>query len=285
MMTIRKVLVPIDGTAGSRAALETAFAVGTLMQAHVEALHVRIEPASAVPFVGEGMTGALLQELIDLTERQIAQRAAQARTMFEEVRQDLGFEDIAVPRPTGPSASYVEVVGREDDAAVQAARLADLAVLARPDGQPERLSISVFDAVLLESGGPVLIAPPEAPRSLVRHLAVAWNDSGEAARALKAALPFLKRAEQVSLIAVSDEKGDGDPFAAVTGYLAWHGITAGKRLVIGHRAASEALVDACSDVDLVVMGAYAHSRLWRLILGGVTQHMIAETALPLMLAH
>ncbi len=289
-MDIRKVLVPIDGTPGSQAALDTALAVATLLQAHVETLHVRIEPAAAVPFVGEGMTGALLQDLIDLTERQIAQRALQARAMFENARDGLGIPAMAVPSPAagtgaGPSAAFVEVVGREDEMTVAQARVADLVVLARPDGPAERLNTSVFDAVLLESGGPVLIAPPTAPGALVGNIAVAWNDSREAARALKAALPFLKRAGRVSLVAVAEDEDNGDPFTPVSSYLAWHGISTHERLVVGHRSASEGLVDACADADLVVMGAYAHSRLWRLILGDVTQHMIAETALPLLMAH
>jgi nucleotide-binding universal stress UspA family protein len=290
-MTIRKVLVPIDGTAAARAALETALAVGTLMRSHVEALHVRIEPAAAVPFVGEGMSGALLQDLIDLTERQIAQRAADARALFDQVCGSRGVAVAELPHPdvaerAGPSAAYVEVLGQEDEATVARARLADLAVLARPNGGPDRPGSAVFDAVLLESGGPVLIAPPAAPGALVRHVAVAWNDSGEAARALKAALPLLARADRVSLIAVAEEEGGApDPLAAVAAFLAWHGIAASTHVVTAPGSTGQALVDACADADLVVMGAYTHSRLWRLILGGVTQHMIADTALPLLMAH
>jgi nucleotide-binding universal stress UspA family protein len=283
---MRRVLVAIDGSDASRPALETAFQMGRLLEAHVVGLHVRIEPAAAaVPLVGEGMSGILLQDLIDLTERQSAARAAAARTAFEETRTRYGFALATTPGGAGPSAEYLECVGREDEEAVGQARLADLVVLARPGDEPDIGSRAVFHAVLFEGGSPVLVAAPRPRPKPLGRVVVAWNKSAEAARALKASLPLLRLAEQVTIVAVTGEEGGDDPCAAAVAYLGWQGITAHGRRTVGPDATGEALVDVCGDADLVVMGAYTHSRLWQVILGGVTRHMLEKTPLPLLMAH
>ena len=80
---------------------------------HVQGLHVRVEPSEAIPFVGEGMSGALMQELMEVTERESAVRAAAARSMFDGIRQTAGVPSITAPATAGPSASWLEQSGRE----------------------------------------------------------------------------------------------------------------------------------------------------------------------------
>ena len=132
-----------------------------------------------------------------------------------------------------------------------------------------------------------MIAPLQAVPSLGERIAVFWNNSAEAARAVWAAAPLLKTASEVNIYTV----GEGiDPEAAldriVVG-LKRAGISASGHAIQPKGAAQDQLIDAAAemDADLVVMGAFTHSRLRELVLGGVTQHMLEVLARPTLMAH
>ena len=288
-MSICKILVPLDGSERDRLALTAAFSAARVFAAHVEAMHVRIQPADALPFVGEGMSAALVQELVELTERESAARAAIARETFETMRTAAELPTARVPVPGaaggGPSAAWLELRGQEDDAVVRAGRLADLIVLPRPATGGGVGSSSAFGAALFETGRPVLVTGTQALPLRMDRIVVAWDGSAQAARALGAALPFLARAEQVTVVTCREHGDDDEELEEVTAYLAWHGIAAGHRAVMQYPSVAEALVAAAIGTDLLVMGGYSHSRLREMILGGVTRHMLEKAALPLLLAH
>ncbi len=283
-MSIRKIVVPVDGTPAVQGALETAFFVGGWLGAHVEAVHVRVEPTAAVPLVGEGMSGALVQDLIELTERESAGRATAAKAMFEDARARAGIAVAENPTPSGASASFIEFRGIEEDAVVRRARLADLVVISRPIVHPEVLSTVPFSALIFESAAPVMVAAAVAPRALKR-IVVAWNESKESARAIKSALPLLHQATSVDVISVGADADVDTGCAGAVQFLAWHGIAATPRVLADSGSPDQTLSDACKDADMVVMGAYTHNRLWQIILGSVTQHMIERTSLLLFMAH
>ena len=285
-MSIRKILVPVDGTPAARAVLETAFAVGRHLSAHIEGLHVRPDPRDAIPLVGEGMSGAMIEELISITEEEGAARAAKARAMFDEVREAGAFPSADRPSPTGFSAAWVEEIGREDEMTVRRGRLADLIVVGRPTSQADAPSRVMLNAALFETGRPVLVAPLQPMASIGRTVAIAWNGSAEAARAVVAALPFAVRAEAAVVFSIATDDTAGTAGADLTDYLAWHGIEAGHHTVAGDgTAVGEALLKACAGVDLLVMGAYTHSRLRQLILGGTTRHVLEQATMSLLMAH
>lgn len=286
-MTIRKILAPVDGSEASRTALQSAFLIARRFQAHVLALHVRVGPTQAVPFVGEGMSGALVQELIELTEREGASRAAAAREIFDRLQLGAGIPKRLAPGAGGPSAEWAESVGREDDPLVRLGRLADLIVVARPAADPDGLGHVTLSRALFETGHPVLVPSREQAETLGRRIVIAWNGGVQAARAITAGLPFLEGAEWVTVIRVGDERDDQHGLANVAEYLAWHGVAAETHAISGRGSVGEALNDAvaASGADLVVMGGYSHSRLRELILGGVTRHMLQKALPPLLLAH
>jgi nucleotide-binding universal stress UspA family protein len=283
-MTIRKILVPVDGTERSRPALTTAMKAGIALDAHVEVLHVRIPATAAVPLVGEGMSGALIEDLIELTARETAERAAVARATYEEVRRSCGVAIAEAPTAAGACARFVERSGLEDEEVIRAGRLADLVVVARPLPQLETAGSATFNAAVLEAGAPVLVAAATAPEIVGGRIVVAWNASTEVARAVRSALPLLARARAVEVVAI-DEDDRSDAGTDVVEYLAWHGIGAARRALAGTGSTGEALAAACAGAELVVMGAYTHSRLWQIIIGSATRYMIERTALPLLMAH
>ncbi len=285
-MSIRKIVVPVDGTDATRLSLDTAFRLGRDAEAHVEVLHAQPDPRLAVPLIGEGMSGAMIEELIELTERETAARAVKAREMYERAREASGIPVSEAPSKAGPTTAWMSVVGAEDEIVVQRGRLADLLVVARPTSQMEAPSAVTFNAAVFESGRPVLVAPLEPAASLGRRVAISWNGSAEAARAVSAALPLIARAESVLILIVET----GDTAAAdadgLREFLAWHGIAAEQRAMAKDEGSvGAAIITACADADLLVMGAYTHSRLRELILGGVTRHVLERATPPLLMAH
>ena len=285
-MPIRKSLVSVDGTPAARSVLESAFAVGRHFAAHVQALHVRPDPRDAIPLVGEGMSGAMIEELITITEEEGASLATKARKMFDEVRETAAVPMEDKPSPAGVSAAWSEETGREDETIVRRGRLADLVVVGRPTAQADAALRTTLNAALFETGRPVLVAPMQAPPSIGRTIAIAWSGSAEASRAVAAALPFIEKAESSAILSIVSDDTAGIAGTDLADYLAWHGITAGSQAVAGEGAAvGEALLKACDGVDLLVMGAYTHSRLRQLILGGTTRHVLEHAPMPLLMAH
>jgi nucleotide-binding universal stress UspA family protein len=150
---------------------------------------------------------------------------------------------------------------------------------------------SVIEGLAFETGRPVLALPPAGGAGhTFRRIVVGWDNSRAAARALADSLPFCAKAETVVIVRVVDEKElsqEADP-AIVVSHLAAHGIEAVTQDVpAGDLDAGQALLDHCRDMmgDLLVMGAYGHSRAREFILGGATRSVLAELELPILLSH
>jgi nucleotide-binding universal stress UspA family protein len=283
-MAIRRILVPVEGSRTGRAVLLSALHLGREHGAHIAAVHIRPDPRVGVPLIGEGMSAGMVEELIELTEKETAARARDARALFHTVQSESGVPLGEDPAAAGASISWLEVDGREEEEIARRGRLADLIVLGRPSEQPDTDATMIFNAALFETGRPVLVAPTGGI-DFGHHLAIAWNGSAEAARAVSAAIDVLRRAETVEVVAADPEQaGDSGPDALVD-YLAWHGIAASQRPVKNAGHTGEAVAKAVAGADMVVMGAYSHSRLRELILGGVTRYMLEHTPTALLMAH
>ncbi len=217
------------------------------------------------PFVAEGV-------IIDVgpTEEEMKTLSAELGKLGERFRAAAGMDR---PVEWRSDLDYpIEVVLRE-------ARAADLIVVG-----PERAT-DVFRAldpasVILESGRPVLV-PPRGLASLpMRRAMIAWKDTREARRAVRDALPLLHRAEKI-IIAEASEDIEDDPasrIADVTQYLARHRITAAAGVVLHAKSAAKELIRVVAEekIDLVVAGAYGHSRLGEWAFGGVTRELLAS---------
>lgn len=168
------------------------------------------------------------------------------------------------------------------------ARAYDLAILPKY-GHSE--TDFVAEGLVFESGRPVLLLPPgdgAGPRC--DSIVVGWDGSRAAARALADALPFCVRAGTVELVAITGDKdlGAGATLADVRRHLKTHGIDAGSADVPADgRDAGTALLHHCAsyDADLLVMGAWGHSRLREFVLGGATRTVLADAAIPVLLSH
>lgn len=288
-MTIKVILVPVTATETGASALKTAFALGRRFEAHVAALHVRADPRNALLYMGEGMSGIVLQEIMAAAERDAIERARNARAMFEAAAKESAVPLLdAPPKPGRFSAHWREDVGREDELVAKRARLADVVVVGP---QPARQSAAVglmMEAALLESGRPVLVAPPEGTASAGGNVAVAWNGSVESARAVAFGMPFLRAAERVALLSVGEDEEAKNGIDSLKQYLAWHAIAADAVVVApGADGIGAAILSETKRLgsDLLVMGAYTHNRFRQMIFGGVTRHILSEAHLPVLVAH
>ncbi|MCS6933494.1 MAG: universal stress protein [Acetobacteraceae bacterium] len=289
-MAFRRILLPLTGTAAGEAALHTALMVAKIWNAHVHCLHVRVDARDVAPLAGEGLSGAMIEEMMAATEREAGERAARVRALFDRFVQgkDVTIAESAEAARKAPGAtlSFESVAGREEDLVAQQSRLYDLAVVAHPEAGEDVSSSDALHAVLFDSGRPVLMAPREPPASIGTRVCVAWNGSAESAAAVAAALPWLHRASAVRILHSEDYQRRGPTAEGIAAYLHWHEISCElmpfKPLT---KEVGAGLLGAARDfgADLLVMGAYSHSRLRQLILGGVTRHVLENADLPVQM--
>ena len=164
---------------------------------------------------------------------------------------------------------------------------ADLIVASRGSGDDTALH-SILEAVLLESGRPLLIPGTAAPAVMMAEkIAIAWKPTPEAARAVAMAMPFLTRTKEIVVMTVEEEEGRRDDADRLARNLAWHGLAATvERLTPGAHGAVDTLLAAVSTkAGLLVMGGYGHSRLREWVFGGFTQRVLADAPLPVLIAH
>lgn len=297
MGIIRTILVPIEDS-HTPSSLDTAFNLAARLRSHVIGLHVQDDPTAMMPLIGEGMSSGMIEEMMAAAERQGTARTADAHALFEHLRQKYGVALQNTPPAVGASgdaqhntatAQWQVLTGREDDLMACRSRLADLVVMARTTTVGDASFQMILNAILMESGKPLLLAPPTATPTIGQHIAIAWNGSAEAARAVSSALPLLQEAEKVSILTVPENEHNPKHTKAeeLAQYLAWHGIAAVGEPLTGNGNAGAALLSACQNIqaDLLVMGAYTHSRLRQLIMGGVTQHVLAHAEIACLLRH
>ncbi|OEZ66635.1 universal stress protein family protein [Janthinobacterium sp. HH103] len=288
-MTYKTVLLHIDDSAGRAARIEAAASIAQACGGHLTGVALT------------GVSRLLYQHQPDLDADPnlslhlnfLRDRATRALDGFEQQ-----------VRAAGVASFEQRVVDDEAAGGISLlARYADLVVISQYNAKDKSPSVMRdFPAyVLLHSGRPVLIvpyAPPLpllAPPAAARNVLISWNASKEASRAVTAALPLLQRAGQVH-VAIFDaqvhaaEHGE-QPGAELVHYLARHGVEARLHLLDGGGVRrgdiGEALLSQAADlsVDLLVMGAYGHSRLRETILGGVTRTILQSMTIPVLMAH
>jgi nucleotide-binding universal stress UspA family protein len=290
-MAYRRLLLPMTGTAAGEAALATALMVARIWNAHVHCLHVRVDARDVAPLAGEGLSGAMIEEMMAATERESGDRASRVRALFDRFVADSGDVAIANSAETalktgGPTLSFESIAGREEDVVAQQSRLYDMAVVPHPEAGEDVSSSDALHAVLFDSGRPVLIAPRQVPTTVGTRVACAWNGTGESAAAIAAALPWLHRAEARRILYADEYQRRGPSVEGILAYLHWHEITAEAELFKPvTKDVGAGLLGAVRDfdADLLCMGAYSHSRLRQLILGGVTRHVLENAEIPVLM--
>jgi len=176
-----------------------------------------------------------------------------------------------------------EVLARE-------ARAADLVIIGNKPENPDPFRALDPGGVLLKAGRPVLVVPPSVTALSPKRIAIAWKDVREARRAVRDALPFLQQAENVTVVGISEEGAahQAADLKDVANYLARHRITVvEEREQEASGTVAESLLQLIHDekFDLIVAGAYGHSRLGEWVFGGVTRQLLAQSSVCCVFSH
>jgi nucleotide-binding universal stress UspA family protein len=292
-MSYRTILVPVGQPDNAESAIEAAFLVAKRFSGHVHGVHVLPDLANPAThaLVATRMTAeearSDFRKFRATAERELQREATELKRLFDEAVARAGAALLDAPSAAErPSASWAAVTGFESELVGGLGRIFDLTVVACRGARGS--SYDTVQAALLETGRPLLLAPPTVPASLGETMLLAWNASPQAARAVASAMPLLERATHVTVMSVGDEpapKPDADDLARS---LAWHGINAETRHIEqGSRRVRDILLAEAEALaaDLLVIGAYSHSRMRQVVFGGVTEHMLDHADLPVLMTH
>ena len=275
-MGYKTILVQVDNEARSAARVQMAAELAVRYGAHLVGLHAVGPTTGAYRMVNPGP--AVIDQQI---ERAQAQGAA-ARERFDALADKAGAGSIEWRISTEDAVAAV----------VLHARYSDLVLLGQPGPAAEGGADAGFvRGAVLAAGRPVLLVPyagtyPPPGRKVM----VAWNAGREATRAVTDSLPILKAADEVTVVVVRPEgSAHGDvPGAEIGKYLTRHGVKVRVDLVHAREVdVGNLLLSRASDLssDLVVLGAYGHSRFSELVLGGVTRTMLESMTVPVLMSH
>ncbi len=265
-------------------ALAAAAAIALHQDGHLDVLAIGAESAQqGYSYIG---TGAVM------TNWSMEQAETDAKAASAAVQTALAGQDAAL---RWSSEVAVTVTGRVTALVAERAAFADLVVQPAPQGTAQAaLAEVVIEAALFQGKAPVLILPDGADLSAAaspRRIMLAWNQSAEALNAAKVALPFLQAADLVDVTVVDPPLSGGersDPGGPLCQFLARHGVKVEVSVLARSLArVSDVLARHAMDTnaDMMVMGAYGHSRLREAVLGGATREVLQNTRIPVLMAH
>ena len=285
-MTLRNILVPIFPNVDFDGQLAAALNIARQVEAHINAVFIRPDPAATLALIPElATTPGFTLETIDQEGKAIA-ATAEAAFVKWRTRHELasGIVDRSLRTPY---ACWSERIGAIEPILVRRGRLSDVIILNLPD--PANVATeSAFDAAVFESGRPTILVPKKVPDNLLRHVLIAWNGSLEATRAIAGAMTLLHEAEKVSVFATAGEADDAAADLDLSDFLTWHGIRAEySEPQPGRDAVGPALLAMAKErgATMLVMGAYTHSRVRQMLLGGVTRHVLRHAEMPVLMMH
>jgi nucleotide-binding universal stress UspA family protein len=292
-MSLKTILVAASGGTASDGAIELACGMARRFGAHLEAFHARPDPRDLFLYSGDAMGMSMTGEFIDRFIKDADTIVGKTKASFEaamarhQIPQRAASSQMLPGKKIEASATWRDETGYAPTLVSRRARFFDLVVLGRSERVIDQPHTDVVEQTLVNSGRPILLAPAKTPAEVGDAIAVGWNGSAEATRALVAALPFLASASAATLITIGDQHQESA--AALIEYLGWQGIKAQHRhvpLVPGAGAGQQLLSAAREEnADLLVMGGYGRVPWREFLFGGTTREVVGVSLLPLLLTH
>jgi nucleotide-binding universal stress UspA family protein len=286
-MAYRKILVPLTGAERDAQLLEAAFEVAKAFGSHVAGVYVRPDATEVLPYLGEGVSAGVIQEIMDASREASNRAAAAARATLDRVAKAAGAPTHQAAQ-AGIGASFHVREGVSGDVLAEEARLSDLVVFAAPAEAKDAGQREVLESVLLNGRKPLLIVPKGPCKVVGAKAAIGWDGGAAAAHAIAGAMPLLARAEAIEILNVTSGPIDTVQMDRLRDYLRLHGVSAVEHGINpGSQGTASTLIDAAAraGAGLLVIGGYGHSRLREFVLGGVTRHVLASVTLPVFMAH
>jgi nucleotide-binding universal stress UspA family protein len=275
----RNILVHIPSERPVRPVVDVAVALTIARRSHLDAVAIGYESMGAAGMLVEG-GGAAMAAVMGVEQERALERANAAISVFE-VEAKLAEIAYSVRSIAAIPAEAGETIGA-------LARLYDMTIVLQPEYARPSYDNEIPQHVLFNSGGPMLMVPYIHKGPLdAHHVGIAWDGSRLAARAMRDAMPFLMGAKAVTVIAVNEEAGEA-PSDLLVRHLARRGVPARVQRLTAERSDVQGAIlsiAAESNMGLLVMGGYGHSRLQERILGGVTQGMFNVLTVPVLMSH
>ena len=279
---INDILVHIPTERPPQPVVDAAVSLAARFRAHLDAIAVGYIPPSSA-YVVDGGAAVAVAAVFDMEQQRAAQRSAAALTIFETEARNASISHA--------SRSIEDLPGEAASALGAAARLYDLTVVLQPDAAQDTYDNRTATEILFQAGGPVLFVP-HIFRGTFRanRIGVCWDGSRLAARAFKDARPFLSQAEALVTISINEAQVTPTEASArkLTDHMARAGLTTTLlELTAEHSEIEPSILSLAADesLDMLVMGAYGHSRLQEGILGGVTREMLKTMTIPTLMSH
>ena len=236
---------------------------------------------------GVAIPGDLRRQIIEQTTGVSEQEAESLETETHALASKLGLDMSGTPSSGTATASFLEERGRQVEVIRRHGRLADLICVAKPDVD-RNLGTNTLKAALFHTGRPVLMCPPadRVPEDMGSHIAIAWNGSTEAARAVALSLGLIEAASKVTVL-TGGHQIDGASADDLVKYLAIRKIDATIKRFEPSRRAGADLLKLYDEIgaNLMIMGAYSHSHEAETVFGGNTQTIVDRAEKPVVLVH
>ncbi|MBT8155340.1 universal stress protein [Epibacterium ulvae] len=279
-MSYKTLLTVISDIERAKAPLDQTSALAQRFAAHTDALCLGIDRTQNCYDYGVA-NAMILQQSLQVAKEEAA--TLQAHTEACLARTGTPFSAVSAVAPLGQITRHVSRRGR----------FCDLIVVGKPYGPDVPIEgEAIVEAGLFESAAPVLVVPDEGDTmGETKRVLVGWNESAEALSAIRKAMPFLKAAECVHVVVIDPPRHGpdrSDPGGLLCQMLARHGIACEVNVLAKSMPrTADVLIRHGEDIDadLIVMGAYGHSRFREAILGGATRNILEATNRPVLMAH
>jgi nucleotide-binding universal stress UspA family protein len=279
---IKDILVHIPTERPMRPVIDGSVSLAKDFGAHLDAVAIGYISTSAA-YVVNGSAAAAVAAVFEMEQERAAERANAALGVFEAEARNAGI--------SYRTRSIADMPGEAAISIGTSTRLYDLAVILQPETEQHTYDNTISTEILFQAGGPVLFIPHIFRGEFkARRIGICWDGSRLAARALRDARPFLAQAD--TLFAISINSAESAPADASAGMLADHLARQGLKIRIVDLPAESSdiqpsilSVAADEGLDMLVMGAYGHSKLREGILGGVTRGMLRTMTVPTLMSH
>jgi nucleotide-binding universal stress UspA family protein len=272
---IKDVMVSLDGTPVDEVRLAAVADIAEYFESHITALFLNMLPP-LVPAEWDGIGAAHAAQVMQAAVENGNRIDAALRHRLATLQSPVELRRIDVATGSG------------GDVAAREARGADVFVGLRPNGASDEAD-QVIESVLFGSGRHLFLAPVDRPApAAFDRIALAWNGTREATRAVAEAMPYLRKAEMVDVIVVQDSLYSPINGNDLMDHLLHHGVGAKLHDVRPRGSGTGATLIAEAQersADLIVIGGYGHSRLREWLLGGVTYQLMHQAPIPLIVAH
>ncbi len=279
-MAYKSLLTVLTDPKVSDSAMAQLVALATAQDAHAEALCLGVD-RTQTGYYYAGANAMILQETLE-------RATAESEATLAYAKEKLGKSGVRWSAEDG--VAQIADLGRH---VAYRARFSDLVVLPLPYGEGHGAEAEpIVEAALFDGHAPVLVVPDgyEA-KGQPKTVLVGWNESVEAMTAIRKALPFLVAAEQVRIVVIDPPQHGperSDPGGLLSQLLARHGVNCEIDVLSKTMTRVSDILNRHAEdtgADMIVMGAYGHSRFREAILGGATRNMLEQAKVPIFMAH